>query len=768
MALPRRRPAQALALLTAVAAAAAGSLVAHDVGPADAATSGAAAGARAGAPGSPCADPRGRPWCDGRLAPDTRAWLLLAAMTSDERISLLAGDELSGVSGREGTHTGTSDGIERLGIPTLRFSDGPVGPRQGRSTQMPSPIGIAASFDREAARLDGATIGTEARLKGNDVVFAPGVNMGRTPLNGRTFEYLGEDPFLAGRLAASFVRGMQAQGVISNVKHFAVNNQEGQGTQVPGAPIGAGVDGSRMLVDARVDERTLREIYLPAFEAAVRDGGAGTVMCAYNRVNGQYACENQHLLNEVLKGEWGFEGLVLTDYGAAKNPVASLNNGLDLDIWPGLVLNPTAVDLALATSQVSSTTIDEHVRRILRTMFAFGVFDRAPYVDDASRIPAARHHARAAALEIAGSVLLRNRAPAGASRPLLPLRERSVRTLAVIGPEAAVNKTGGGSSDVAPLRQVTPLDGLRARLGADRVVYDDGSDAARAASVARAADAAVVVVGDDMTEGVDKSAPTLDADQTDGVDREALVRAVGAAQPRTVAVLQTGGPVLTPFRGAVPAILEMWYPGQNAGTALARMLFGDAEPGGRLPMTFPGATTDLVAAGDREAYPGVAGTVTYKEGVLIGYRHYDARRLRPTYPFGHGLGYTRFRFSRPVVRPASGDGVATVRFRVTNVGSRAGSAVPQLYVGMPAPARGVVQAPRQLKAFTKVRLTPGASRVVTLRLDRRSLSYWSSAADAWRIAPGCYRLELGRSSRDLVHRTTVGWRRDCGGALRLR
>ena len=728
---------------------------------------GGTAEASKAAAGSPCATFAAKPWCDTTLGPDARAGRLLAAMTQDEKISLLAGDELTGVAGQEGTHTGTSDGIARLGIPTLHFSDGPVGPRQGKSTQMPSPMSIASSFSRANARVDGASIGTEAKLKGNDVVFAPGVNIGRTPLNGRTFEYLGEDPFLSGQLAASFITGMQGTGVIANVKHYAANNQEGQGVQVPGSPLGAGVDGSRMVVDARVSERALREIYLPAFETAVKKGRAGSVMCSYNRINGQFGCENQHLLNEVLKGDWGFKNLVLTDYGAAKNPVASLNNGLDLDIWPGIAYNPANVDAAIASSQVSQTVLDGHVRRILRTMFAFGVFDRAPYADDASRIPAAQHHALAGRLEADGSVLLQNRAVAG--KRVLPLRERSVRTLAVIGPEADVIRTGGGSSNVSPLREVTPLAGLRQRLGADRVVYDDGSDAARAAAVAEKADAAVVVVGDKMSEGVDKTAPTLDADQTDGIDRDALVASVAAAQPRTVAVLQSGGPVLTPFRSKVPAILELWYPGQNAGTALARMLFGDVEPGGRLPMTFPSSAGDLVGADDPEAYPGVAGTVDYKEGVLVGYRGYDARRVAPAFAFGHGLGYTTFRFSKPVVRRASGSAVATVTFRVTNTGSRAGAAVPQLYVGMPKPRAGEVQAPRQLKAFTKVRLAPGASRTVTFRLDRRSLSWWDTAADGWRIAPGCYDLELGKSSRQITHTAVAGWRASCGsGSTRLR
>lgn len=709
-----------------------------------------------------CGDPAERPWCDTSLSPDRRAGLVLERLTLEEKISLLAGDDLRGAGGEEGQHTGTSKGIERLGIPTMYYSDGPVGPRQGQATGMPSPMSVASSFSPRTARADAAVIANEVRLKGNDAVYAPGVNIMRTPLNGRTFEYYGEDPFLAARLSTAWIREVQDRGVMGNVKHYAVNNQEGVGGSVDGAPIGGAGPGSRLTVNAEVDERTLREIYLPAFESAVTEADVATVMCAYNRINGQYGCENEHLLTDVLKGDWEFPGYVLTDYGAAKNPVDSLNNGLDLDIFPGIVLNPVAVRAAVESGQVTRATIDEHVRRILRTMFAFGLFDRAAYVDDSSRIDRAAHHKAAADVEAQGIVLLENR------DRLLPLRERSLRTLAVIGPEADTIKDGGGSSAINEFRITTPLAALRKRLGSDRVVYDDGSDPARAAQVAAAADAAVVVVGDRMTEGADKLAPTLNSGQTDGVDRDALVSEVADAQPRTVAVLQSGGPVLTPFRDQVGALLEMWYPGQNGGTALSRVLFGDTEPGGRLPATFPVAAEDIPTAGDPEAYPGVAETAVYKEGVLVGYRHYDQKKLRVAYPFGHGLGYTRFAYGAPRVQRARGEDVATVSFRVTNTGARRGATVPQLYVDLPTPRPGVVQPPKALKAFSKVTLAPGDSRRVTLRLDRRALSYWDTESDGWRVAAGCYGLRLGKSSRDIVHRATVGWRADCGRGVRLR
>jgi beta-glucosidase len=719
----------------------------------------------AAAPAAPaagrCGDPAQRPWCDTRQDPDTRAGLLLQALTPEERIGLLSGDELTGVSGREGSHTGTSNGVERVGLPPVFFSDGPVGPRQGKATGMPAPMAVAASFDEQVARRHAGVVGDEVRRKGNDVVFAPAVNMMRTPLNGRTFEYFGEDPYLAARMAVGWTKGVQAQGVIANVKHFAVNNQEGVGpSKPPGAPVGAAVVGSRITTDARLDERTLREIYLPQFEAAVREGGAGSVMCAYNRVNGAYACENEHLLEEVLKRDWRWPGFVLTDYGAAKSTANSLNNGLDLDIWPALALSPPLVTGALASGQVSQQTVDEHVRRQLRTLFAFGFFDRAAYPDDTGSIDQAAHHAAAGEIEEQGMVLLRNE---GA---LLPLDAARTGRLALIGPEAEVLKDGGGSSAINEFRTTTPRQGIEARLGAQKVAFDDGSDAGRAAEVARGADVAVVVVGDSSSEGSDKPCMGLNCGTADGVDRDALIEAVAAAQPRTVVVLQTGGPVLTPWRDKVPALLEAWFPGQNGGTAIARVLFGDAEPAGRLPATFPLAEADEPVAGDPEKYPGVAERTIYKEGVLIGYRWFDERGLGVAYPFGFGLGWTTFSMSGLRLEP-SPTADARVSVVVRNTGSRTGSAAPQLYVGMPDPGRGVGQPPRQLKAFDRVRLAPGQARRVAFTLDERAFSYWDERADRWRVAPGCYRITVGAHSRDAAATGIIGRGAECAGALQL-
>ena len=438
------------------------------------------------------------PWCNTALTPDERAALLVGALTRDEKVGMLGGEDLQGVGGGEGTHTGTDRGVARVGLPPVYYSDGPVGVRSGKATAMPSPIGLAAAFDRSLARDHGAVIGDEVKHKGNDVVFAPTVNIMRTPLGGRTFESYGEDPYLMTRLGVEWLRGAQAQGVIGNVKHYAVNNQEGVGASVPGAPVGVGVVGNRLTVDARVDERTLREVYLPHFEAAVKEAGVGSVMCSYNRINGAYACQNPRMLDQILRREWGFKGYVLADYGAAKDTRESLLAGLDFDPFPAVTYSPALVNAALAGG-VPESVLDQRVTKILRTLFAYGFFDRAAYRDDPGAIDRADHATRAERIARAGTVLLKNEAGA------LPLDRGKLRSVAVIGPDADRYKSGGGSSNVTPYQSTTPLQGIRAAAGSGVAVnYDDGSDGARAARVAGAADVAVVVVADTYSEGADK------------------------------------------------------------------------------------------------------------------------------------------------------------------------------------------------------------------------------------------------------------------------
>ena len=501
-----------------------------------------------------------RPWCDTSLSDAKRTGLLVRALTPDERIGLLGGDVASGISGQAGGHTGEAFGVPRLGVPPLYLTDGPVGVRQGRSTALPASIALAASFDRRLARAHARVVATEARLKGNDAVYAPTVNLLRTPLWGRGFESLGEDPFLTSRLGVAWIRAAQDEGVIANVKHFAVNNQEGR--SLPGL----GVAGSRYSVDVRVGERPLRELYLPQFEAAIKEARVGTIMCSYNRLNGPHACESRPLLDRILRRDWGFKGFVLADYAASKQVGTGLRAGLDFEPWPfantdgGESYTPQRIRAALAAGRTTQAAVDRSVRRILRTLFAYGFFDRAAYSDDDSRVPRAAHLAASRRVAEAGTVLLKN-------RRALPLDSRRIRSLAVVGADADRFKNGGGSSQVTPYSFTTPRQGLTARAGPGVAVrYDPGTDPAAAAAAARGADAAIVVVADAASEFADKPCIALDCGRRDTIARDALIERVAAVNPRTIVVLETSAPVLTPWRDRVEAIVAAWYPGDAGGT----------------------------------------------------------------------------------------------------------------------------------------------------------------------------------------------------------
>jgi beta-glucosidase len=701
-----------------------------------------------------CGDPQARPWCDTSLSPDRRADLLLARMTDAEKVSLLGGDEVGGVVGAPGTHTGTANGIERLGVPTVYLSDGPAGSRSGQATALTSPIALGATWDPRYAARDAAVIADEVIKKGNDIVFAPTVDIVRTPLAGRAFEAIGgEDPYLASRLAVPWIRAAQRRGLIANVKHYLGNNQEGTGPNADDArpgnlAVSIGVlapIGNRSRIDARIDERTMRELYLPMFEAAVKRAGVASVMCAYNRVNGPFACESRPLLEDVLRGDWGFDGFVIADYGAAHDTAAGLTSGLDLEPWPGTVYGTPAVNAALASGGATMADVDRHVRRYLRTLFAYGAFDREAFAPNEAAIDREANARRSRKIAEAGITLLRNDG-------LLPLERRRLDSLAVIGAGATEYLTGGGSSEIEPYSFTSPLEGITAVAGSRLTVSaDDGSDPARAAALARESDVAVVIAGSYSSEGVDRRCLSLECPPVYG-DQDALIEAVAAANRRTVVVLETGGPVLTPWARRVGAVLEAWYPGSEGGSAIARVLFGTVDAQGRLPVTFPRSEADLPTAGDPAAYPGIDDVVTYDEGLLVGYRHYDAKRIRPAYEFGHGLSYTSFRFSDLRVRRHR------VSVLVTNTGDRRGVAIPQLYLGLPS-RPGVPQPPKALKGFKRLALAPGKSRRVRFALDRRALSYWDASRDRWRLARGCARVLVGRSSRDIELRRKLPVRR---------
>jgi len=681
-------------------------------------------------------------------------------MHGDEPLGILVDNE----------PTGTNDGIPRLDIPTVRFTDGPAGVRRNQATGLPAPIALAATWNPALARLYGRTVGEEARLTGHDVVLGPNVNIMRIPMAGRTFEAYGEDPHLASRITVSYVEALQTTGVIANVKHYVANNQESD----------------RFVTNALVDQRTLREIYLPAFEAAVKEAGTGSVMAAYNRVNNAYMTESRALQVDILKQEWGFPGFILSDFYAtafaalgptelteavaqlddfeslvpfvledlmdftvANGPLAFANNGLDLEMPIETVYTEALLRAALESGQINQTVIDEHVFRYLRTLFAFGVFDRPAFPTDGD-IPIDEHNAITRQIEDEAIVLLKNDGDA------LPLQLDDLQRIAVIGAVADDYKNGGGSSNVEPFMFVTPLEGIRNRAGdAAEVVFDDGSNLVTAINVAANADVAIVVAADNQTEFQDRPCLSLDCPPLGSLDavqnpppeaalEDPLIQQVASAQPNTIVVLEAGSPVTMPWIDQVPAVLNAAYPGQEGGNAIAGVLFGDVNPSGRLPFTIPTDELDRPAT-DPAQYPGIAFNAEYSEGVFMGYRHYDENAIEPLFAFGHGLSYTRFGYAGLDVNMSRDGGSAAID--VTNTGARAGREVVQLYLGLPETA--VNQPPRWLRAFEKIALAPGDTKRVQLPINRRDLSYWDVGQGRWVVADGCYSIMVGASSRDI-------------------
>jgi len=607
--------------------------------------------------------------------------------------------------------------IERAGIPSVLIVDGPHGLRKqenggdhlglGESvpaTCFPPAAGLASSFNVDLVERVGRALGDEARAENVAVLLGPGVNIKRSPLCGRNFEYFSEDPHVSGELGAAWVRGIQSRGVGASLKHFAANNQET----------------NRMTVSAEVDERTLREIYLPAFETIVKREQPWTVMCSYNRVNGVFAAESRWLLTEVLRGEWGFDGLVVSDWGAVDDRLAALDAGLDLEM-PGPQASSATTLLAGADPQ----RLDESAARVV------ALARRASSQTDGYNEELHHRLAREAATE--SIVLLRN------ENGVLPLRPD--QSIAVIGEFARSPRfQGAGSSQVEPTRVESALDALAARA---RVTFAPGyTDIASAVELAATSDVALLFVGlpeGDESEGYDRLHLDLPTAHVE------LIAAVAAVNPRTVVVLTNGGVVsLEPWHDSVAAIVETWLLGQAGGGAIADVLLGAANPSGRLAETIP------LRVQDNPSYlnfPGENDVVRYGEGVFVGYRYYESATVPVRYPFGYGLSYTTFAYS-DLEMDATG---ATLR--VTNTGDRAGAEVVQLYVAAPAgPARTPV---RELRGFAKVHLEPGETATVRIPLDDRAFSYWDVATHAFQIAGGEYEVQVARSAHDVELRATV-------------
>ena len=641
-----------------------------------------------------------------------RARQIVARMTLDEKIA-----ELHGV--HDATRYRVVAGVPRLGIPDLHMTNGPAGVGPGGAspqppaTAMPAPIALAATWDPELARTYGKIEAQETRSLGSLLFESPDINIARVPQGGRVFESFGEDPFLDARISVAAIEGIQSTGIMANVKHYLANNQETD----------------RHSVNEEIGERTLREIYMPAFEASIEQAHAASVMCAYPKVNGVFNCENAPLLNGVLKGEWGFDGFVLSDWGATHSTVASALNGLDLEMPSGVYFD-AELRKAVDAGQVPVATIDEMLVRRFAKMIEFGDFEPQPAPQP---IPAFEHGAVARQIAAAGMVLLKN------DGGVLPLDAKTLKSVLVVGPYAVRPSTGGGgSSHVLPLYTITPYDGLNAALDLHiQMTVLDGSDIHAAVDAAKRAQVAFVMVGDEDTEGRDQSLD-LPAAQNE------LIKAVAHANAKTVVVLKSGSAVLMPWIDSVAAILEAWYPGEEDGHAVADLLTGKVNPSGKLPLSFPRSAEDTLAS-NPDQYPGVNGVAHFSEGLEVGYRGYSAHNIAPLFPFGYGLSYTQFSFDGLKVTKQPGSDAATVSFKVTNTGQRAGAEVAQVYLGFPPIAEGN-EPPLQLKGFRKVMLNPGRSQTVEVKLDARAFSYWSEKAHAWVVAPGEFQVMVGDSS----------------------
>jgi beta-glucosidase len=700
------------------------------------------------------------PWMNAKLPADERAALVLREMTQDEKLKLVFGylgadheqKKTKRPEAARNQSAGFVYGVPRLGIPHLWETDAGLGvasqagPDVRQATALPSGLNTAATWDVDTAYAGGAMIGAEARARGFNVLLAGGVNLMRDPRNGRNFEYGGEDPLLAGRIVGAQIRGIQSNHVVSTLKHFALNDQET----------------GRTTLNVLISDQAARTSDLLALQIANEEGNPGSVMCSYNRVNGVHACESNWLLNDVLKGDWGFKGWVMSDWGAVHSTIPAANAGLDQQSgMPFDVADYFGAPLkeAVANGWVPQARLDDMAHRILRTMFAHGVVDR-PVAPAPDSIDFKAHAAVSLQDAQAGMVLLKNAAHA------LPLN-RSVKRIAVIGGHADKGVlAGGGSSLVYPVGgnavpgiaptswpgpvmyyPSAPLEAIRRRAPGATVTYADGADRAAAAALARDADAVVVFATQWTGEGVDMGDLALPDRQDD------LIAAVAAANPKTVVVLETGGPVTMPWLPDVAAVLEAWYPGTSGGEAIAGILFGEVNPSGHLPATFPASVAQLPRpvldgfpdAGERRF------DVDYYEGAAVGYKWFDLKGLKPLFPFGYGLSYTEFTLSG--LKAAVQDGVVTASFTVANVGRQAGREVAQVYV---APVGARWEAPKRLVGFAKVEVQPGAAAAASVTVDPRLLAVYDAAAKRWNVAAGDYRVILAASAADdKAQETTV-------------
>jgi beta-glucosidase len=712
--------------------------------------------------------PSAHPWMNSSLSPDERAAMVVKEMTIDEKITLLHGTGMKGLSlmsplaVNSNGGAGYVPGIPRLGIPAIQMSDAAYGVRSsgenGRySTALPADVASAASWDLDAAYEYGALIGRELRAQGYNMTLGGGINLTREPRDGRTFEYLGEDPVLAGKMVGSVMKGLQAQHVIGDIKHYALNDQES----------------GRNAVNVNIDKRAARESDLLAFEIGVHESNAGAVMCSYNRVWGDYACENKYLLTDVLKNDWKFPGFVVSDWQATHSDAKASAAGLDHE-EPGEVFYGDTMKKAVESGKVPVAELDEHVRRILRSMFACGVVDDPPVrgvVDVMGGLEVAQKIAEQSIVLLKNDLLKNDRA-------ILPLDASQIHSIAVIGPHADVGMiSGGGSAQVDPPGgnaimppgkgqthwqdhiwfPTSPLRAIRAKAPSANVQYDSGADPASAAALAKSADVAVVFAYQWESEGMDLDSLTLPENQ------DALIAQVAAANPRTVVVLETGTAVTMPWADQVDGILEAWFAGSRGAEAVANLLFGDVNPSAKLPMTFPRSVADLphpeIVKPPRQSQGGgwkriAAGLpafqVTYNEGVKVGYKWYDAENKPVLFPFGYGLSYTSYSYSNLAVTRGKDD--VHVSFTVANTGARPGAEIAEVYASLPAAAG---EPPKRLVGWSKIKLNAGESKETSVVVDPKYLSIFNVDKNTWQLLPGGYTILVGGSSHSLPLKDSV-------------
>lgn len=695
------------------------------------------------------------PWMNPALSPEDRSDLVLKQLTLDEKIALLHGNGMPHTPNWQMPLTdlanggaGYVEGVKRLGIPGLVMSDAAYGVRDsganGRySTALPSSLGAASSWDTDSACAYGAVIGSELRAQGFNMTLGGGVDLAREPRDGRTFEYAGEDPLLAGTIVGNLMKCEQAQHVVGDIKHYAMNDQET----------------GRNFVNAIISRRGMQESDLLAFHIGISIANPAAVMCSYNRVNGDYACENSYLLHDVLKGQWGFKGFVDSDWGGTHSTEKASAAGLDQEQPMGNFFGAKLKDAVLA-GRVPMSEIDDHARRVLYAEFLSGIVDDPPQksvVDVQKGLDVAQH------VEENSIVLLKNR---NAVLPIVPAR---VRTIAIIGGHADVGMiSGGGSAQVDPPGgnaimppgkgrtfwqehvwfPTSPLAALREKLPHAKITFDSGADPASAAKLAHASDIAIVFAYQWESEGMDLPNLSLPDNQ------DALIDQVAAANPRTIVVLETGTAVTMPWVDKVSGIVETWFAGSSGHKALANVLVGDVNPSGKLAISFPKSVDDLphpvipplpphIRAHGADPVnpdtPAATYSVNYTEGAEVGYKWYQTEHKTPLFPFGFGLSYTTFAYSGLTVDSAA----RTARFTVRNTGTRAGTEVAQVYATLPT---GSDEPWRRLAGFARVTLAPGKSQTVTVPIDPRVLQTFREADESWNLAAGAYTVFVGPSS----------------------